>query len=249
MAGVKFTGRIGLVIATAGLAIALYASSPVGARTPSPNTPTIGASTTIPVPIATSSMPANPSKTATTTLFWVGEPSDRDNGFIPNDVSYWDDHWMQHFGGVDDPKKRCGFLPCAFRPKENQFYVALPYGEYVEGSDSLKSSARGIPWFGNDALPLLKNRWVEVSYRGKTCFGQWEDVGPFENDDFSYVFGGSKPRNTYGEGAGLDISPALWDCLGMSDNGITSWRFIDGNDVPMGPWKDVVTASGISWGN
>jgi len=29
-------------------------------------------------------------KSTMTTLFWVGEPSDADNDFIPNDVSYWD---------------------------------------------------------------------------------------------------------------------------------------------------------------
>jgi hypothetical protein len=29
-------------------------------------------------------------KSTMTTLFRVGEPSDADNAFIPNDVSYWD---------------------------------------------------------------------------------------------------------------------------------------------------------------
>src|SRR6185437_5935016 len=33
-------------------------------------------------------------KSTMTTLFWVGEPFDADNDFIPNDVSYWDNQWQ-----------------------------------------------------------------------------------------------------------------------------------------------------------
>ena len=69
-------------------------------------------------------------KSAMTTLFWVGEPSDADNAFISNDVSYWDKDWQSHFGGVDDPYRRNGFWPTDFKPRENPFYVALPYGEF-----------------------------------------------------------------------------------------------------------------------
>jgi hypothetical protein len=30
----------------------------------------------------------------------------------------------------------------------------------------------------------------------------------------------------------------------MTDNGITSWRFVDASDVPAGPWTEIVTRSG-----
>jgi len=74
-------------------------------------------------------------KSAITTLFWVGEPSDVDNAFIPNDVSYWDNQWRLSFGGVDDPKHRNGYWPADFEPRENPFYVALPFGEFEPTND------------------------------------------------------------------------------------------------------------------
>lgn len=185
-------------------------------------------------------------KSAFTTLFWAGEGADASNGYISNVPSYWDEKWGEHFGGVDDPEDRCGYRPCSFVPKENPFYVALPYGEY--GSSGLKASAKNVPWYSaGSSAPLLKNRWVEVAYRDSVCYGQWQDVGPFEEDDFAYVFGNAAPKNTYGVKAGLDVSPALYDCLGMTTNATTEWRFVDAADVPDGPWKETVTTSGIYW--
>lgn len=188
-------------------------------------------------------------KRAITTQFWVGESSNESNGFISNHESYWDDAWMTHFGGIDTPECRIGYYPCGFVPQENPFYVALPYGEFEEGSDILKRSAQNIPWFSSNASEsLLKNRWIEVVYQGKVCYGQWQDVGPFLTDDFDYVFGSNPPTNTFGEQAGLDISPALWDCLGLTTNEVTEWRFVNTNQVPDGPWKKIITTRGISWG-
>jgi len=182
-----------------------------------------------------------------TTVFWVGEGSTGENGYISNVQSYWDEYWADSFGGVDDPKDRCGYAPCSFIPKENPFYVALPYTEFNQTGTALKASSKNIPWYGIDTLPLLKNRWIEVVYNGKTCYGQWQDVGPFLEDDFAYVFGSEMPHNTFGEKAGLDVSPALWDCLEMKDNALTSWRFVDSREVPEGPWLKTVTTSGVSW--
>ena len=31
-----------------------------------------------------------------------------------------------------DPNHRCGYRPCGFKPKENPFYVALPYDDMEE---------------------------------------------------------------------------------------------------------------------
>jgi len=181
-----------------------------------------------------------------TTLFWVGEKPHPDNEFIGNDESYWDKDWQQRFGGFDDPQDRHNFWPRAFKPMENPFYVALPYGEFFRGLE-LKSSAKRIPWYIPGLSPLLKNRWIEVRRRGRSCFAQWEDVGPFSEDDFDFVFGDAKsPNNTIGVRAGLDVSPAVWDYLGMTDNEMTDWRFVDVGDVSDGPWRNVVTTSGIN---
>ena len=183
-------------------------------------------------------------KPTMTTMFWVGEQSDAENAFIPNDASYWDASWQSSFGGVDHPFERNGHWPAGFKPKENPFYVALPYGEFEE-DNSLKHAAQSVPWYRPGVSPLLKNRWVEIRRGEQSCFAQWEDVGPCNENDFDYVFGETAtPLNSFDAKAGLDVSPAVWHHLGMTDNGITSWRFVDASDVPEGPWTDIVTRSG-----
>ena len=87
--------------------------------------------------------------------------------------------------------------------------------------------------------------WVVINRGDRTCYAQWEDVGPFEVDDFAFVFGSVKrPRNTFDAKAGLDVSPACWQYLRMDDNAETAWRFVDAADVPPGPWTEIVTTSG-----
>ena len=183
-------------------------------------------------------------KATMTTMFWVGERADADNAFIPNHESYWDKDWLVNFGGIDDPKQRTGDWATGFTPKENPFYVALPYGE-LTANDRLKAEARDIPWYRPGLDPLLKNRWVEIRYNGRSCFAQWQDVGPCGEDDFAFVFGDADvPLNTFEAEAGLDVSPAVWHRLGMTDNALTEWRFVDASEVPDGPWTEIVTASG-----
>ncbi len=181
-------------------------------------------------------------KSALTTVFWVGEGASEDNEYISNYVSYWDEDWQVNYGGVDDPEDRCGYYPCSFTPKENPFYFALPYGDYNE-DNSVKESVKLIPWYEekNPYASIIKNKWIKIVYQNKACYAQWEDVGPFEIDDFNYVFGVAGQKNKHGVEAGLDISPATWDCLGLEDNNITEWRFVDESEVPSGPWKEIVT--------
>jgi hypothetical protein len=179
-------------------------------------------------------------KKTMTTIFWVGEDATEDNGYIHNFASFWDGDWMKHYGGVDSPDDRKGYLPAAFTPKQNPFYVALPFAE-LDNEGKLKEIAKKIPGFGS-GKPLTKDRWVEVRYRGTSCFAQWQDVGPTNEDDFDWVFGSAtRPKNTFGLKAGLDVSPAVADCLGMKDNDETEWRFVDEEHVPDGPWQAIVT--------
>lgn len=183
-------------------------------------------------------------KRAVTTVFWVGEKAGRENDYISNADSAWDRRWKEHFGGEDDSDDRCGYRPCDFVPDENPFYVALPYNDLTDDGER-KASARDVPWFDSahaEKGSILKNRWVAVTYRGTTCYGQWEDVGPGGEDDFAYVFGDAeKPTNTFGERAGLDISPALRDCFDANDVIETKWRFVERVDVPAGPWLTTIT--------
>jgi hypothetical protein len=180
-------------------------------------------------------------KKTITTVFWVGEGATADNGYIDNYGSYWDAHWMRHFGGVDTPSRRRGYFPAAFTPKQNPFYIALPFAE-VDQEGNLKEIAKQIPGFGQTKEPLTRNRWVEIRYKGKSCYAQWQDVGPSGEDDFDWVFGSaSKPKNKSGLKAGLDISPAAAQFLGIQDSARTEWRFVDAAEVPDGPWNAIVT--------
>jgi hypothetical protein len=190
--------------------------------------------------------PAYPDHTATATVFWVGEPADSDSGYITNVTSAWDDHWRDDFGGVDDPDHRAGWLPAGITPRENTFYVALPYDDF-DDAGHVKTSAARLPWAADRVAgqSVLKNRWVRVERGGKAAYGQWEDVGPFQSDDFDYVFGSAGPSNKRNERAGIDVSPAIRDALDLDGEQPVSWRFVDRADVPAGPWLSIVTTSGV----
>ena len=180
------------------------------------------------------------------TVFWVGEPASTDNDEIANDESYWDTDWEEHFGGFDDPDHRIadGSRPAAFRPKENPFYFALPYGELAE-DDSVKPDVSRVPWYDGQRIArsrsILKNRWIEVRLGDRSVYAQWQDVGPFGEDDRDYVFGDAPPAETR---SGLDLSPAAAAALGLDGRGRVSWRFVPDERVPDGPWTEIETTRG-----
>ena len=176
-----------------------------------------------------------------TTLFWVGEVAAIDNGNISNVPSAWDDNWSGSYGGVDDPYDRNGTFPRAFIPKENPFYFALPYNDFTP-EYKRKDSAKNIPWFSEakEGVSICKNRWIKITKDGISAYAQWEDVGPFGEDDFDYVFGKSKFKNEKKSKAGLDISPAVMYFLGLEDVDKSDWEFVEYDNVPDGPWKKIV---------
>ena len=55
-------------------------------------------------------------------------------------------------------------------------------------------------------------------------------------DDWRYVFNGERPRPNPNQNAGIDISPAVRDFLGMKGNADVDWKFVEDYEVPMGPW-------------
>ncbi|MDF1811279.1 MAG: hypothetical protein P1V20_03670 [Verrucomicrobiales bacterium] len=180
-----------------------------------------------------------------TTLFWVGEKATRNNP-VPNTASSWDPKWSKNFGGFDDPDKenRSGWLPKNFIPKQNPFYIALPYNDTAKLKT--KATAREcVPWFEEafyrDGKSVVKGRWIAIRRGDKVCYGQWEDCGPFETDDWEYVFEGKRPNTRGNGGAGLDVSPAIRDYLGFKWNALCDWRFVELHEIPDGPWK--------TWGN
>jgi hypothetical protein len=181
-----------------------------------------------------------------TTIFWAGELADASNNFISNSQSAWDEHWGDHFGGFDDPDHRTGYYPAAFTPKENPFYFALPYND-LDARGNRKATASSCPNVTAGAVSRCKNAWIKISKGGKTAYAQWQDVGPLQEDDYNYVFGTAQPANTWGAKAGLDVSPAVRDYLGLGDVDRTSWSFVGAGAVPDGPWKAIVTTSPGGW--
>jgi hypothetical protein len=181
-------------------------------------------------------------KDITVTVFWIGEEGNGDNDYIPNSQSAWDDNWKDHYGGIDDPYDRNGSYPKNFTPKENPYYFALPYNDFDTNGIKKNGSM-------NDSIcnPICKNTWIKIIKGNKTAYAQWEDVGPFEEDDVGYVFGEGKPKNKINDNAGLDVSPAVRDYLGLEDIDRIDWQFVDKTSVTIGPWTKIITDSNISW--
>lgn len=83
--------------------------------------------------------------------------------------------------------------------------------------------------------------WVEVTNMnvidpetgtGVTVKARVLDIGPHygskNDDDDAYVFGGARPKaeSDGSNGAGIDLGEAVWNALGMKDNGPVTWRWL-----------------------
>lgn len=177
------------------------------------------------------------------TVFWVGELPTENNP-TPNTASSWDTAWAQSFGGYDDPdpaKRAPDYRPASFIPKQNPFYVALPYNDCVNYNTTKSEVPKIIPWFKQTfkkpGKSICRDRWVAMRMGDRLCYAQWSDCGPWVTDDADYVFGDARPKNTQNKGAGIDVSPAVRDYLGFRTNSKIDWRFVDVHEVPDGPWK------------
>ena len=177
-----------------------------------------------------------------TTVFWVGEKPTPNNP-VPNTKSSWDANWVLSYGGFDNPEPsaRRNYIPANFTPRQNPFYFALPYND-VTHSTTKPEAPMVIPWFKEAyrkyGESVCRNRWLEIrNHSGRTCYAQWSDCGPFRTDHWQYVFGNELPAWNINHGAGLDVSPAVRDFLGLNGMDVTSWRFVDYKEVPPGPWS------------
>lgn len=157
-----------------------------------------------------------------------------------------------------------GYFPTKVTPLENPFYLDLPYDDLNDGT-AFKERCQVIPWANKPGyaghctdqnFSYMKNRWVRIiGPNGNTCYGQIQDAGPSHGNlyhDKSYVFGTNDAQPVQGQfnNAGMDVSPALNGCLGFSDldgqNDKVKWQFVDDQDVPSGPWKQIVTTRQVS---
>ena len=183
------------------------------------------------------------------TWFYVGEKENKKNKYIPKVTSAWDNIWLWHYGGVDDPYNRSDYYPKKFIPNENPFYFALPFNDLDENGN-LKEIAKKIPWYSDKLFKkngsVLKNKWIKIIKGNKVAYAQWEDVGPFGKDDFDYVFGNAFPSNGINEIA-LSVSPAVKDYLNLSDVDYVDWQFVEEDEVPDGPWKRIITKTPVTF--
>src|ERR1700720_1615685 len=175
-----------------------------------------------------------------TTVFWIGEKPSENNP-VPNRSSSWDKEWSKSYGGLDDPNpaRRHNYTPVKFTPRQNPFYCALPYNDKA-ATGHRPEAPQIIPWFKDayqgPGVSVCKDRWIAIRKGNKVAYAQWEDAGPFRTDHWQYVFGNERPKPNLNKGAGLDVSPAVRDFLGLGDTDVTDWRFVDFEEVPHGPW-------------
>jgi hypothetical protein len=177
-----------------------------------------------------------------TTVFWVGELATANNP-VPNHTSSWDPDWTRSYGGFDNPDSsgRRDYIPVRFIPRQNPFYCALPYNDVTHGQTKPEAPLV-IPWFRQAfqqrGHSVCKDRWVAIRKGNRTCYAQWEDCGPFRTDHYQYVFQNERPKMNLNHGAGLDVSPAVRDYLGLAATSLTDWQFVEVREVPPGPWRN-----------
>jgi hypothetical protein len=234
--------------------------------TPTPSAPVVTTPPSTTTPPAASKYPLHTGIASTT--FWVGEIFDANAADGSQMLSTYDGNWFQNYGGCDGiastgvckTEKRVasnGFFPTSMTPKQNPFYLDLPYDD-VNDSTGFKNRGTVIPW-ANDpgyvgkakdrSVSFMKNRWVKLMKDGQTCYGQIADAGPGQYHDSAYVFGSNdaRPANKRYGAAGMDVSPALNGCLGFKEldgaSDKVSWQFVEAADVPAGPWTKITSSS------
>ncbi len=174
-----------------------------------------------------------------TTIFWIGEGATPVSS-TTNIQSSWDEDWLENNHGSDSPYNRNGYSSGSHASTLNPFYVALPFNDLAFPDKAREWLPPG--WYrrprDGKQVSACKDRWVEIkNAQGRTCYAQWEDVGPLRYDHAEYVFGDERPIGLGDDHAGLDVSPAVAQYLGIDGkNRYTSWRFVDDEDVRPGYW-------------
>ena len=84
---------------------------------------------------------------------------------------------------------------------------------------------------------MCKGHRLEVRNGPIIGDAEWANVGPFYTDSARYVFGDERPSPNVNHGAGIDVSPAVRDYLGLGSLGLVDWRFVEEADVAAGPWS------------
>lgn len=207
------------------------------------------------------------------TTFWVGEIHDPDASDGSQVRSAYDSFWLESYGGCDGVVDRgsCetetrneaeNWMPSSMTPLENPFYLDLPFDD-VNNQRAFAIRSYVVPWADepgyagrqtDKSFSYMKNRWVRILKGDRECYGQIQDAGPSIYDDDNYVFSAddARPASSDYNGAGMDVSPALNGCLGFESlngaNDRVDWQFVDDDEVPDGPWRQIVTTRQVQHG-
>ena len=95
---------------------------------------------------------------------------------------------------------------------------------------------RAVPFVALPATRAL-HRFVRVRNpaNGRATLAIVLDVGPWNEHDDAYVFGGARPaaetgmdtRGRHPNGAGIDLGEFVWARLDLRDNAPIEWEFVD----------------------
>src|SRR6266480_476540 len=91
----------------------------------------------------------------------------------------------------------------------------------------------------DDPNPSHRSNYIPVKFTPRQnpfyCALPYSDKA--NTDHWQYVFGDERPKPNLNKGAGLDVSPAVRDYLGLNETDVTDWKFVDFREVPRGPWS------------
>ena len=197
----------------------------------------------VPTSLATST-PRYPWKTnIVTTVFWIGEQPTENNP-VPNNKSSWDANWTSNYGGYDTP----GCLvapqlhPGLVRPAPESILLSRCRTTTLPTASSNRKprwlfpgSSNPIPSRANLSARIAGSRSAKAT---ASAMRNGKIAGPFRTDHFQYVFQNERPKPNLNRGAGLDVSPAVRDYLGLPPTDVTDWQFVEVRDVPPGPWRN-----------
>jgi hypothetical protein len=115
------------------------------------------------------------------------------------------------------------------RPEAESFYIALPYNDVTHGQFKPEAPLV-IPWFKQS----YTGPGQSVCRQSLDCHSQRESpllramggLRPVSHDHFQYVFGNERPKPNLNHGAGLDVSPAVRDYLGLAPTDVADWQFV-----------------------
>ena len=122
--------------------------------------------------------------------------------------------WFDH----PNPAHGLNYVPTKVIPQQNPYYCnplqrQSTYWPPARSASCFSVVSRGVSRAG---CFHLQGPMDGDPKGNRIALAQWENAVPFRTDHWQYVFGNERPKPNLNQGAGLDVSPAVPDCLGLS---------------------------------